>query len=202
MSSALFPPLFKTVADPRAPANITYPFAALAFATVLRFLCRLGARRQVGLLRCNGPSAAKFQALFGVETCPHGDTLNALFSRLEPDQVQTVVTGMTQTLVRKQVLYPSRLCNRFLVVAVAGTGLLTFHERHCPTCLTRTHHGKTLYYHHVLEATLVTPNGFSCSLMREFIENPGAQPTTQDGELKAFYRLAERPCAVGSVGPS
>jgi hypothetical protein len=43
----------------------------------LMFLLRLGARRQVTLvLRHNGPSSAKFQAVFDVETCPHGDTIH------------------------------------------------------------------------------------------------------------------------------
>ena len=55
-----------------------------------------------------------------------------------------------------------------------------------------TQNGKTLYYHNVLEAKLVTPNGFALSLMTEFIENPGENPTKQDCELKAFYRLAQR----------
>jgi hypothetical protein len=44
----------------------------------------------------------------------------------------------------------------------------------------------------VLEAKVVTANGFAFSLMTEFIENPGEQPTKQECELKAFYRLAER----------
>jgi hypothetical protein len=43
-----------------------------------------------------------------------------------------------------------------------------------------------------LEAKLVTPNGFAFSLLSEFIENPGPNPTKQDCELKAFYRLSER----------
>jgi hypothetical protein len=77
-------------------------------------------------------------------------------------------------------------------MAVDGTGRLTFPERHCPNCLTAKHHGKTIYYHPVLEAKLVLPNGFAFSVMTEFIENPGAHPTKQDCELKAFYRLAKR----------
>jgi len=81
---------------------------------------------------------------------------------------------------------------RYSVVAIDGTGVLVFQDRHCPCCLTKTHNGKTLYYHTVLEAKLVTPNGFAFSLMTEFIENPGEHPTKQDCELKAFYRLAER----------
>lgn len=156
------------------------------------FLYRLGARRQIGLLLRNGPSVAKFQALFGVETFPHGDTLNRLFARLDPKQVQNVVCSFPEMLIRKKVLYPYRLLDTYFIVAVDGTGTLSFTKRHCLHCLTRTHNGKTRYYHNVLEAKLLTPNGLALSLMTEFIENPGENPTKQDCELKAFYRLAER----------
>ena len=185
--------LFRPVQDPRRPEFITYPLEVLGFAGVLMFLCRLEARRQIALMfRGNGPSEAKFQALFGVESCPHGDTLNAAFSRLDPDQVQESVTDMTRALIRKKVLYRYRLLERYFVIAMDGTGRLTFPERHCPNCLTATHHGKTTYYHPVLEAKLVLANGFAFSVMTEFVENPGEHPTKQDCELKAFYRLAKR----------
>jgi hypothetical protein len=156
------------------------------------FLFRLKARRQIGLLLRNGPSVCKFQTLFGVDRFPHGDTLEATFSNLEADQVQMVVTGMTKTLIRKKVLYSYRLFGIYFIVAIDGTGTVSFSHRHCPHCLTRTHNGKTLYYHPVLEAKLITSNGFAFSLMTEFIENPGTKATKQDCELKAFYRLAER----------
>ena len=188
-----FPRLFQLVTEPRNPLYTTYPLAALGAAGVLLFLLRLGARRQINtLLRGNGPSAAKFQALFDVATCPHGDTLNATFKRLDPQQLQEIVTGMLRTLIRKKVLYPYRLLGRYYVIAIDGTGRLTFPKRHCPHCLTATHHGKTIYYHPVLEAKLVLPNGFAFSIMTEFVENPGAHPSKQDCELKAFYRLAQR----------
>ena len=70
--------------------------------------------------------------------------------------------------------------------------MVHFRRRHCLHCLTRTHQGKTLYYHPVLEAKLVTPKGLVFSLMTEFIENPGDKVSKQDCELKAFYRMAER----------
>ncbi len=127
-----------------------------------------------------------------MERFPHGDTLEATFSNLETDQIQTVVTGMTETLIRKKVLYGYRLLGIYFIVAIDGTGTISFSHRHCPHCLTRTRNGKTLYYHPVLEAKLVTSNGFAFSLMTEFIENPGDKATKQDCELKAFYRLAER----------
>jgi hypothetical protein len=185
--------LFRSVQDPRVRGLIIYPWAVLGFAGILMFLCHLGARRQIALMfRGNGPSSAKFQILLEVETCPHGDTLNAAASRVDPDQMQEVVTDMTRTLIRKRVLYRYRLLDRYFVVAVDGTGRLTFPERHCPNCLTAKHHGKTIYYHPVLEAKLVLPNGFAFSVMTEFIENPGEHPTKQDCELKGFYRLTKR----------
>ena len=188
-----FGELFGSVEEPRAPDFITYPLESLTFTGVLMFLCRLGARRQIAhMFRHNGASEAKFKALFGVDTCPHGDTLNVAFGRADPDQVQQVVTDMVRTLIRKKVLYRYRLLDWYFVIAIDGTGRLTFPERHCPHCLTSTHHGKTTYYHPVLEAKLVLSNGFAFSIMTEFVENPDEHPTKQDCELKAFYRLAKR----------
>ncbi len=185
--------LFRPVVDPRDPQRSRYPLEALLFTGVLMFICRLGARRQINhLLRGNTPSARKFHALFAVPSCPHGDTLNAVFKRVVPAQLQTVVTGMVRTLVRSKILYGYRLLGRYFVIAIDGSGRLTFPERHCEQCLTQTHHGHTTYYHPVLEAKLVLPNGWAFSVLTEFIENPGAQPSKQDCELKAFYRLAPR----------
>jgi hypothetical protein len=95
-------------------------------------------------------------------------------------------------LIRKKVLYRWRVYGNFLV-AVDGTGVLTFRERHCEYCLSKKlHSGETLYYHPVLEAKLVTANGCAFSLMTEFIENTDPNADKQDCELKAFYRLSQR----------
>ena len=188
-----FAQLFRQVADPRAPHLILYPLVSLALAGVLLFAGHLKSRRQIGkLLRRNGSSADHFGALTGVAGCPHGDTLNAAFQRMNPNEFQAIVTGMTETLIRQKVLYRYRLLERYFLVVVDGTGRQTFPERHCSHCLTATHGGKTIYYHPVLEAKLVTYDGLVFSLLTEFIENPGEFPKKQDCELKAFYRLAER----------
>lgn len=188
-----FPELFRTVLDPRNPKLITYPLPMILASGVLMYLLRLGARRQVQhWLRGNALSVAKFEALFGVPNCPHGDTLNYVYTRIAVDDVQEVVTGMTETLIRQKILYRYRLLDQYFLVVVDGTGVLTYAERHCPNCLTRTRHGQTTYYHPVLEAKLVTKSGWAFSLLTEFIENPGEHPTKQDCELKAFYRLAAR----------
>jgi hypothetical protein len=166
---------------------------ALLFVGILLFLARLKARRQIRFL-LNGPeTAGKMRSLFGVGSIPHGDTLDYAFSRLDAEKVQEIVTGIPEVLIRKKVLDPYRLLDKFHTVALDGTGVLVFRSRHCPQCLSKKlHNGETLFYHPVLEAKLVTPNGFAFSLMTEFIENIDPGAAKQDCELKAFYRMAPR----------
>jgi len=185
--------IFGGVSDARNPDLITYPLEGLLCTGALMYMFRLGSRRQINYqLRGNELSQDKFEAWFGVENIPHGDTLNYGFKGLEADEMQEVVCRMVARLIRKKVLYRWRLFGNFMV-AVDGTGMLTFRERHCPQCLTKKlNNGETIYYHPVLEAKLVAANGFAFSIMTEFIENTDLQATKQDCELKAFYRLAKR----------
>ena len=144
------------------------------------------------MLRGNSRSEAKSKAWFGTEEIPHGDTLNYAFKKIKVKEVQEVVCWMVGELIRKKVLSRWRLFRHYMI-AMDGTGMLTFRKRHCEHCLTKKlRNGKTLYYHPVLEAKLVTANGFAFSLMTQFIENTDPKADKQDCETKAFYRLAER----------
>ena len=104
-------------------------------------------------------------------------------------------------LIRMKVLADSRLLQQYYLIAVDATGVVTFTHRHCPHCLTMTSSktGKTLYYHPVLEAKIITAHGMAFSIETEFIENPkviqrdgGRARLKQDCELKAFARLAAK----------
>ncbi len=162
------------------------------------FICRLGARRQIRLLPHTVFLIKTFKRLFDVDDVPHGDAMNDVFLKLSVPEVQEIVCAMTETLIDKKVLYPHRLFHHYYVVAIDATCVLTYDYPHCPYCLSKKHGNETLYYHHVLEAEIVTPTGMVFSLMSEFIENPEDDPTEnleqrkQDCELKAFYRLAPR----------
>ena len=100
-----------------------------------------------------------------------------------------IFSPAAQMLIRKKVLDSFRLFGKWFTIAFDGTQLFSFAERHCEHCLTRTHNGKTTYYHPVLEAKLVTPCGMVFSIMTEFIENPSQYVDKQDCELKSLYRL-------------
>jgi len=183
--------LFSGITDPRQPEKITYQVGDLAFAAILMYMCGLKARRQIGFLLRGGVCADKFRELFDAPNCPHGDTLNNAFKLMDPQEFQNLVCWMAYCLIRKKVLYPYRLLDRYFVIAIDGTWTLKRKKRHCPRCLTQTKNGKTTYYHMVLEAKLVTPDGFAIPLFTEFVENTG-NDSKQDCELKAFYRMAEK----------
>jgi len=104
---------------------------------------------------------------------------------------------MVNRLVRMKALDAARLQGRLLVL-IDATGVLTFHQRHCPHCLTQEHDGHTVYMHQVLEAKLLGPCGTVFSLATELIDNrdtlgtpaeASAERRKQDCELKALPRL-------------
>jgi hypothetical protein len=172
--------------------------ACCLFTGILLFLCRLGARRQIAL-RLNTAAAARlFNTLFGAPKVPHGDTIRDLFAQLDVAEVEEALLRFVEILIDRKVLYPWRLLDTYYVVALDATGTVCFSQRHCPHCLTKTTNGKTVYYHHVLQASIVTPAGLVFPLMAQFIENPeppdgvSAEQYKQDCETKAFYRLAPR----------
>lgn len=182
------------VSDKREAGKIHYPMEVMLFTGVLLFLCQLGSRRQVNYkLRENEAARRKYRALFGTEDIPHGDTLNYAYQRLPVEEVQEIECEMMAKLMRQEELQKWRLFGQYYLIAMDGTGVLVYHERHCEYCLTRKlNNGTICYYHPVLEAKLVTANGYALSLMTEFIENRDPQASKQDCELKAFYRLTDR----------
>jgi hypothetical protein len=121
----------------------------------------------------------------------HSDSLNYFLGKVPAASLPLLRRKMVQRLIRMKALDDGRLMGHFLVV-VDGTGQLRFNQRHCANCLEQKHGDKTLYFHNVLEAKLVTPQGLAVSLDSEFIENADPKASKQDCELKAFARMAER----------
>lgn len=186
--------IFGGVGDERARWKIRYPIEVMLFSGVLMYTCQLGSRRQVNYrLRGNGAVRKKYRALFGVKDVPHGDSLNYSYQQLKVAEVQETVCRLMERVMATAEFQQQRLFGIYFLVAMDGTGVLVYHERHCEGCLTRKlNNGTLLYYHPVLEAKLVTRTGYALSLMTEFIENSDPQATKQDCELKGFYRLVER----------
>ena len=171
----------------------TYKRAFLLLEGLAIFLMKLGSRRQVRFELDSDEALANLNRLSGCnqDTLAHDGTLNHFLGHVPVAALERLRVAMVRRLIRMKALNDGRLFGHFLVV-LDGTGQLYFRKRHCPHCLTKTVDGKTQYYHHVLDAKLVTPEGLAISIGSEFIENSDPKATKQDCEMKAFARLAPR----------
>jgi hypothetical protein len=189
--------------DTRVQDACTYRTRFLAWWGISLYLLQLGARRQLDYeLRDGGPQVlANLNRLAETEqtTLPVHDTLDHFVGHVKLAGWERLRTQMVQRLLRMKALDAARLLG-MPVLLVDATGLLCFHQRHCPQCLVQQHGKQTLYLHHVLEAKLLGPAGVVISLDSEFIENAdaghvqgrSAEEIKQDCELKALDRLLRR----------
>ena len=179
--------------DTRVQEICTYGRAFLLVEGLMLFMLKLGSRRQVRFELDSPEALENLNRLSGCrqDAVAHGDTLNHFLGHVPPAALHCLRRAMVQRLIRMKALDSGRLFGHFLVV-LDGTGQLYFRQKHCEHCLTKTVDGKMQYYHHVLEAKLVTPEGLAISIGSEFIENSDPNATKQDCELKAFARLAPR----------
>jgi len=181
------------VRDTRDQDLITYSRQFLIWMGLMAFLLKLGSRRQVRFELDTSEALANLNRLARAdqEAMAHSDTLNYFLGCVPPASLARLRRLMIQRLVRMKTLDGGRLFGHFMVI-IDGTGQLHFRQRHCLHCLEQVHGEQTLYFHNVLEAKLVTPDGLAISLDSEFIENTDPKATKQDCELKAFVRMAER----------
>ena len=189
--------------DTRVQEACIYSRRFLAWWGIGLYLLQLGSRRQLDFeLRDGGPRVlANFNRLAETEqtSLPVHDTLDHFVGHVKLRGWERVRNQAVQRLLRMKVLEPARLQGRY-VLLLDATGLICFHQRHCPYCLVQRHGQQTLYLHHVLEAKLLGPGGVVISVDSEFIENAdagnpagrSAEEIKQDCELKALQRLAPR----------
>ena len=138
------------------------------------------------------------QETTGLMRMPDYQTLIYLLEKLEPIEFEKLIIKNIKYLFRKKVFDQYRLLNKWYMLAIDGTQIVTFKKRHCEHCLRRkigkNEKGDTIYqyYHYIISVSLVTKNGICIPILNEFVENESMDVTKQDCELKAFYRLAPR----------
>jgi hypothetical protein len=180
------------VRDPRQSGHAVFPIKVLLLLGVLMFLSHGGSRNHFNDNVRDALELAKTLArLLGCEldALPHLDTLEKVLRLTQPDDLEKLLARMIQRLIRMKALDDWRVAGRFLL-AIDGTGLYSFRDRHCDQCVeTRHDSGAVTYSHKVLVAFIVSDNGYALPIACELIENPGAVYKKQDCEIKAFHRL-------------
>lgn len=175
-------------------ASVTYPLEGVFFTMLMMYLCRLRARHHITSNLREGSVEAQqlFDLLFGVGTVPHGDSVNHLACKVDPEQVQQCVVSLIRRMIRMKLFDSSRLLGKYHRIVFDGTQIFSFRQRHCPHCLTKVIGETTIYYHVVLEAKILLGSNMALSIMSEFVENESEGVSKQDCESKAFFRLCER----------
>lgn len=183
------------VNDPRRSGKAQYSMRVLMLMGLLMFAGHAGSRNHMNDSAFGASEPARNLArLSGREVAdvPHLDTLEKVLRRIDPAHIERVLSFMIRRLVRMKALDGWRTGGRF-PLAVDGTGLYSFAERHCENCIeTRHASGSVTYSHKLLVAYIVNGEGFALPIAFEFIENPGAVYVKQDCEIKAFRRLEAR----------
>ncbi len=190
-----FPELFdwmREVDDCRKKAS-TYELAAHMTACLAMFLFKSGSRNQYNQYREDIQFKTNYQRLFGFKM-PHGDSVQNVMDLLDILQIEQLKQKMIQVLIQRKTFHSSRYRGHWFRVAVDASGMGSYDHQRDEQCLQRTSkNGKTTYFHSVLEARLITPNGFSISIATEWIENPeNGDYNKQDCERKGFIRLAAK----------
>jgi len=171
----------------------SYELTALLTACLAMYLFKCGSRNAMTDLHDDEQFNENYTKIFKLPL-PHPDTVNRVMTKLDDTQIERLKITMVRVLIRRKVFCNQRFQGKYYSVAIDGTGVASFKHHHCSQCLSQTSkNGKTTYSHKVVEAHLVTYNGFSISLATEWIENPADEEyDKQDCERKAFTRIATK----------
>lgn len=185
------------LSDDRCQGKTVYPKEFCIWSGLSIFMQALRSRRQFDYEAeadlDSGTLLANLNTLAGTqeEDIPHGDTVADYLSVLPYQELEQIPSKMVHRLIRMRRFEDDRLLGRYMI-ALDGSRVWSFPTRHCKDCLTQTHNGKTTYYHMVVDAKLVTPDGLALSVATEFVENSDPSDTKQDCERKAIVRLIRK----------
>lgn len=183
------------IGDTRNPDYVSFQLKVLLLLGILMFLTHSGSRNHFNDQVRGAVELARTMAQLlscDVEEIPHLDTLEKVLRTLNAEQIEELHVKLIRRLIRMKALDDWRVNGKFML-AVDGTGVYSFNERHCEHCIVAQHEsGAVTYSHKALVGFIVSQNGFALPVACEFIENQGSVYKKQDCEIKAFHRLEDR----------
>ena len=189
-----FPDLYDKIRDIEdCRKKKVYELTELIMAAIMMSVFKKGSRNAFNNERESDEFVRNYGMIFGVRF-PHTDTVDEIMRRTDEKCFGKLKTRLVKILMTKKVFYKNRMFGKYYLIAIDGSHMMTVREGHCEHCLKRTSEksGKTTYFHNVVEAKLVTENGFSISPATGWVENPGGTYDKQDCGLKASVRIAEK----------
>ena len=189
------------VKDERNQSYITYAPELILFTVIMKNVSGIVSMNKMTKDFNNDVVIENIATSLGydsLEEIPHYDTINDFLKSLEIVELEKIRDYMIRELFKKRSLEKFRLLDMLWCIAIDGSQLFSFKEKHCEHCLKKEHKNKdtgeverTEYYHTVLEAKLVLGD-MVFSILIEFIENENESVSKQDCEINAAKRLMKK----------
>ncbi len=190
-----FPNLFRQLSSlPDYRKKQHYEVKELVFSGLLMFLFNKKTRNNADNTSKNEDYLDNIQRVFNVRV-PVMDTVDLFLRKLDSAELENIKQDMFREIVKSKVLQKFKFANKYFMLAIDGTGLQSYDYEPYPGCPFKTYKktGKTIWTAYVLEAKIIGSNGFSLSLLSEWVENPEDEEfVKQDCEFEAFKRLSKR----------
>lgn len=184
--------LLETLPDWRTHPQ--YSVRELAMGVIFIFLFKRGSRNNTDNGAKKGNFTENVRKAFGCRI-PDTDTSNLLMKYLSTDILENIKRSIVQRLLRDKTFARWKTQRNRYAIAVDGTGLHSFKTEPYPNCCFKeSKTGIRTYTSSVMEAKLLCSNGFSISIMTEWIINDPENTINnkQDCEQKAFFRLSKK----------
>ncbi|MCA1759735.1 MAG: hypothetical protein LC658_08180, partial [Bacteroidales bacterium] len=189
-----FPDFYRRISElPDYRKRPEYKVRELIVSGLLVFLFKQKSRNQADNTAKNYDYQDNIKSIFSVKVADM-DTVDRYLRWISPCKLEQIKQDMFRELVKSKMLQKYKFAGKYFMVAIDGSGLQSYNHEPYPGCpYKKSKNGKKVWTTYVLEAKVVTSNGFSISLATEWIENPANQTfDKQDCEIKAFERLAKR----------
>jgi len=186
-----FPELYEELSKiPDFRRKSEYDMTAILLGAISLFLFKEESRNSFNLDRTSEQFAKNYEQVFG-NCLPHMDTVNRVLARLDEEHLEKLKELLVRRLIENRVFHKFRVFKQYFKISIDATGLYSFDKEPYDGCPFRQYKKKKVWIQPVLEAKLVTENGFSISIATEWILN-GKKYDKQDCERKAFVRIAKK----------
>ncbi|MGI9863104.1 transposase family protein, partial [Moorella naiadis] len=186
---------FSHLPDPRRPKSIRHKLTVLLTFALFLFIFAYTSRREANRELTRPTFWELLREVFPeITTIPHMDTVNRLLEKIDPAQLEEVLSQTVKRLLRQGRLRALLVAKQY-IVAIDGTQKLARRWPWAAEALHRQHGEEVSYAAYALEAVLVGPQGVTIPFLTEFCENPAGEEALfakQDCELKACKRLLVR----------
>lgn len=189
-----FPDFYRQIAElPDYRKRPEYEVRELIVSGLLMFLFRQKTRNQADNTAKNYDYQDNIKRFFGIKVADM-DTVDKYLRWLSPCKLEQIKQDMFRELVKSKTLQKYKFAGKYFMVAIDGSGMQSYdYEPYAGCPYKKSKNGKKVWTTYVLEARIITSNGFSLSMATEWIENPANETfDKQDCEIKAFERLATR----------